>query len=289
MSEDYLITLLSKEKNIHGYIATVTNTAREIQQSHNMNIISSAIFSRALTAAVLLSGNLKNDHDTLSLKWECNGPAKNIFVEITGKGNVKGYIGENNLPLIEKSIFNDTILSEPYIGFGELYLTRSSFTGTRPYNSVTVIETGEIAEDVSLHLHQSLQVESALKIGLSIDRNNNIETCGGILFMAMPNCSNEEIEILHRSFNDILSLTDLLKDSKENLNTIKNYFEPLELEIISIKKITFFCNCNVMKIKNIMKSLKKDELDEYLNDKGNFEATCQYCGKKYSLSKDSLE
>ena len=262
MHEDYLITLLSKEKKIHGYIAVLKNSAIAIQKSHSMNIISSAIFSRALVGGVLLSGNLKNTHDSLSLRWNCNGPVKSIFVEANANGEVKGYIGENNLQLIEKSVLGNTILSEPYIGFGELTLTRHSDFSKVPYNSLTVIETGEIAEDISIHLQQSLQIESALKIGLSIDNNNNIETCGGILFMAMPNCSNEEIKTLHKAFDEVVSLTDILKKSDDNLNSIIEHFKPLDLEIISKRNINFYCNCNMSKIKKILKSLKKEDLQE---------------------------
>ena len=289
MPEDYLITLLSNEKKIHGYIAILKNTAISLQKSHSMNIISSAIFSRALVGGVLLSGNLKNKCDTLSLRWNCNGPAKSIFIEANGNGEVKGYIGENNLKLIEKSISDNSILSEPYIGFGELTFTRNSSFSKAPYNSLTVIETGEIAEDISLHLQQSLQIESALKIGLAIDNNNNIETCGGILFMAMPNCTNEEIKALKKAFDGVVSLTDILKKSDDNLNSIIEHFKPLDLEIISKRNINFYCNCNILKIKNILKSLKKEDLQEYLSETGKIEASCQYCGKKYFFNESNLE
>ncbi|HOV14938.1 MAG TPA: Hsp33 family molecular chaperone HslO, partial [Spirochaetota bacterium] len=252
-------------------------------------IVSSAIFSRAMVGAVLLSGNLKNSTDSLSLKWDCSGEAKNIFVEVTGNGNVKGYIGENNLKLIEKSLKNNFILSEPYIGFGEITLTRNSVFSKMPYNSLTVIETGEIAEDLSLHIKQSLQIESAIKIGLSIDSSNNIETCGGVLFMAMPNCSNEEIDLLHKTFNELESLTDLLMNTNNDLEQIEKYFAPLDLQSISTRAINFNCNCNILKIKNILKSLKKEDLQDYLSESGKIEASCQYCGKKYIFNETNLE
>ena len=173
-----------------------------------MNIISSAIFGRALTSAVLLSGNLKHSFDNLSLKWSCSGDAKSIFVEVCGDGRVKGYIGENNLQLIERSLKDDSILSEPYIGFGDITLTLNSQSYKAPYSSVTVIETGEIAEDISLHIKQSLQIESAIKLGLLIDGKNNIDVCGGMLLLAMPDCDDKDIKLLHETFNKLSSLTD---------------------------------------------------------------------------------
>ncbi len=289
MYKDRLITLLSKEKKIHGYITVAKDSARALQNNHRMNIVSTALFSRALASCILLSGNLKNDKDSLSLSWNCSGPARSIYVEANGEGKVRGYIGENNLTLIEKSISGDSILAEPYIGFGDLTLRRDSAYSKTPYSSVTVIETGEIASDISIHLEQSMQIESALKIGLSIDNENNIEICGGLLFMAMPGCKKEDIDILHKVFEEIGSLTELLKISDDNFSSVIDLFKPLGMEIISERRISFSCGCNENKIKNVLKSLKKEDIAEYYNDENKIEANCQYCGRKYIFNETNLE
>ena len=285
MKEDFLITTISRNKNVHGYYASIKNSLKDAQKRHNMNIISSSIFSRAMIATSLLSGNLKNQTDYLSVTWNCTGPISKIFCEANYEGNVRGYIGENNLQFIENSIYNDNIKAEPYIGFGEIIVSRNSFDDRPPYNSVVVIETGEIAQDISLYLDQALQIQSALKIGFSVNKFNKIEVAGGILFIAMPGASKSELLDVYHTFESIGSLTEVLKSNVSNINI---QFKKLGLEVINIKKIRFKCTCNKLVIKGILKGLSKKELKKYIIDKDKIEVACQYCGKKYNLTISEL-
>ena len=201
MVNDFLITTISKTKNIHGYYARVKSSLTDAQNKHKMNIISTTIFSRAMIATTLLSGNLKNKKDYLSILWNCTGPVNKIFCEATHEGNIRGYIENTDLQFIKESTYDNNIKAEPYIGFGEIIVSRNSFDNRPPYNSVVVIETGEIAQDISLYLDQALQIQSALKIGFSVNNSNEIETAGGILFMALPGASESELMDIYHAFD----------------------------------------------------------------------------------------
>jgi len=288
---DILINIISKDKKINGYLTLINNTAREIQKNHKLNIVSSSILCRALIANVLLSGNLKNKYDSLSIKWDCTGPAKTIFVEANYEGNVKGYIAEPNLKLLENSLEKGSIKAEPYIGFGKFVISRKTFDNRPPYNSICVIETGEIAEDISIYLKQSLQIKSAINIAISISNSNYIEICGGLLLMAMPGTSENYINDIHDKFLSIGSFTDLLKENIDNnINNILNdILDKLNMIEIQKKNIIFKCNCNKEKILNILKSLDKDDFLNYISDNGKINASCQYCGKEYNFMPDEVQ
>lgn len=285
MKNDFLITTISKNKNIHGYYAQIKNNIKEAQKRHKMNIISTTIFSRAMIATTLLSGNLKNKQDYLSITWNCTGPAKKIYCEANYEGNIRGYIGNTDLQLIKESSYDNNIKAEPYIGFGEIIVSRNSFDNRAPYNSVVVIETGEIAQDISLYLDQALQIQSALKIGFSVSKSNEIETAGGILFMALPGSSESELMDVYHAFNSIGSITDVLKSDDSKIN---KQLDKLGLEIINTKNVSFQCTCNDEKIKDILKGLDKKELEKYTAGLNKIEAACQYCAKKYYFSINEL-
>lgn len=285
MKNDFLITTISKSKNIHGYYARIKSSLNEAQNKHKMNIISTTIFSRAMIATTLLSGNLKNKRDYLSVFWNCTGPVKKIFCEANYEGNIRGYIGEPNLQFIKDSTDDINIKAEPYLGFGEIVVARNSFDDRPPYNSVIVIETGEIAQDISLYLDQALQIQSALKIGFSINNSNEIEAAGGILFMALPGASESELMDVYHAFDSIGSITDVLKSGASEVN---KQFEKLGLEIINTKNIRFQCTCSNNRIKEILKGLNKKELEKYTVDLNKIEVACQYCAKKYNFLIDEI-
>jgi len=283
--EDFLLTTISTSNNIHGYFCKIKKSLTEIQKKHSLNIISSTIFSRAMAATVLLSGNLKNRNDYITVIWQCTGDAGKIFCEAFYDGSIRGYIKEKNLSLIETSMKDNFIYSEPYIGFGELKVMRTTFDDRAPYSSVVSIETGEIAQDISLYLDQAFQIQSALKLGLSISRENEIESAGGLLLMAMPGATKEELNNIYDSFNSLGSLTEILKKGNKEIN---NLFQKLGLEIISIKKIFHKCSCNRLKIFGIIKKLDKEELKKFITEGTKLEVECQYCSEKYMFEIDEL-
>ncbi len=276
-----LIRTLSKDKNIHAYFADLKDVAKVFQENHKTNIISTTILSRVATAVVLLSGNLKNDSDIFSMQWKCTGPAKNIFVEARGDGSVRGYIEETDLPLLDGSIANGSLLANEYIGLGEIVTNRYAKNG-KPYSSITLIETGEIAEDVAIYLNQSLQIDSTINIGSSINNKNEIESCGGVLVMALPNTSKEDIDKIYDAFLNVGSITNILKSDGID-EIVSKYAKELDLEILDEKEISFRCNCNYEKISNLINSFSKEEIDTLLNEQGKIEVSCQFCGKIYTL------
>ena len=285
MKKDVLISAISKDKLVYSYITILDNTIKEIQKRHNLNIISHAIMSRAVIGGVLLSGNLKNHEDTLVLNWNCTGDVKKIVVEVKYNGEVRGYIENTNLSFIENSLVNGNIKAEPYIGFGELIISRFTPTNNPPYHSVVPIVSGEIAEDLTLYIQQSLQIESALKIGLSIDKNNNLEAAGGILFIAYPETSEKKIKEINKKFEEIGSFTDLLKQKDFNYNKI---FDELNLEVFSEKEIYFKCNCNINQIKSFLKNLSKDDLKEFIDENNKIKVDCKYCGIHYEFLPEEI-
>jgi molecular chaperone Hsp33 len=285
MKEDFLITTISKNNNVHGYYVNIKNSLIDAQKRHDMNIISTSIFSRAMIGTTLLSGNLKNKMDYLSVVWNCTGPIKKIFCEANYEGNIRGYIGDTNLQFIEDSFYDNNIKAEPYIGFGEIIVSRNSFDDRPPYNSVVVIETGEIAQDISSYLDQGLQIQSALKIGISVNENNKIEVAGGILFMAMPGASKTELLDVYHTFESIGSLTEVLKTNVSNINV---QFKKLGLDVINVKNIRYKCTCNKFIIKGILKGLNKKDLKKYIIEKDKIEVACQYCGKMYNFNINEL-
>lgn len=281
---DRIINAMTKSKNIQGFIALTRDSVKAGASGHKMNIISECIFARALTAGVLLGGNLKNEGDKLILSWNCTGPAKKIVIETSSNGEVRGFIEDNNLQLIEKSIDGGTILSEPYIGFGDITVSRYSGLNAEPYHSVSVIESGEIAHDIAVYLDQSLQIQSCINIGLDIAVDGEPNVCGGMLLMAMPGATEDEIKQLFDKFNSIPSFTTLLKcDGMTEDEMIKALLDRFGMEQVFEKPVSFRCHCDSASIGKMLESMTDEMRNEYKDADGHIRAVCQYCGKEYKF------
>lgn len=283
-NDNFIITAVSQKGNLIGYFTSVRNCAEQVQFAHKMNAISTMVFARALSAAVLLSGNLKNPDDRLAMTWDCTGPVKKLCIETDGCGNIRGFIDNTQLKCIERSVQNGQFSTEPYIGFGELTVSRET-GNSAPYQSIVVIETGEIAQDLSLFLEQSLQIQSAVNIGLSVDKNNKIICAGGLMLMGLPGVTEQEINDMYNEFRKITNLTDILCKGEQ---AVLEMFNSLNMDIVGNRSIRFHCKCSEEKVKNILKSLKPENLQEFLSEDNCYETSCRYCGAQYKITKEEL-
>ena len=67
------------------------------------------------------------------------------------------------------------------VGRGVLAVVRSHPQNEHPYQGMIPIATGEVAEDLARYLADSEQTNSALALGVSINRDSSIRAAGGFL------------------------------------------------------------------------------------------------------------
>ncbi len=69
------------------------------------------------------------------------------------------------------------------VGRGVLAVVRSHPKNEHPYQGMIPIATGEVAEDLARYLADSEQTNSALALGVSINRDTSIRSAGGFLIL----------------------------------------------------------------------------------------------------------
>lgn len=94
-------------------------------------------------------------------------------------GNVKGTMSNPSAdpPLREDGKLNVGAA----VGRGVLAVVRSHPKNEHPYQGMIPIATGEVAEDLARYLADSEQTNSALALGVSINRDTSIRSAGGFL------------------------------------------------------------------------------------------------------------
>ena len=98
-------------------------------------------------------------------------------------GNVKGTMSNPSAdpPLREDGKLNVGAA----VGRGVLAVVRSHPKNEHPYQGMIPIATGEVAEDLARYLADSEQTNSALALGVSINRDTSIRSAGGFLIQVM--------------------------------------------------------------------------------------------------------
>ena len=79
-----------------------------------------------------------------------------------------------------------------------------------PYSGSVPLLTSEIGDDFAYYLLNSNQVKSAVGLGVLVDVDLSIKEAGGFILELMPDCPEENIEIIEKNISQIKSVTDLL-------------------------------------------------------------------------------
>ena len=79
-----------------------------------------------------------------------------------------------------------------------------------PYIGQTMLQTSEIAEDLTYYFATSEQTPSAVGLGVLMERNNTVRQAGGFIIQLMPFASEDVIDRLEKNLVGITSVTAML-------------------------------------------------------------------------------
>ena len=158
-----------------------------------------------------------------------------------------------------------------------------------PYVGQTMLQTGEIAEDLTYYFATSEQVPSSVGLGVLMERDNTVRQAGGFMVQLMPFAEESVIEILERNLSRITSVTSMLDQGSTPEQMLRQVLEGLEPEILETRSVKFACNCSRQKIEKVLISLGREEIQDMIEEGQEVEVNCQFCGEHYKFSVEELK
>ena len=288
---DYLVMAVPKEEPLRVWVVKATSAARTAQRVHNLSPMAAAVMGRAIVGAILLSSLIKHaTNQKVALKIEGDGPIGYVYVEVDGKGRVRGFVKNPNVPLFTKEVNGRTKLDiAKAIGNGTLSVIKDLGMG-KPYVGVVPLVSGEIAEDIAYYLVQSEQIPSAVGIGVKLDETGQIKVAGGWLVQEMGGTSEKALKVIEESVKKLPPVSDLLEQGKRP-EDIALMIIPKELDphLLGLKEIEYYCPCDEEIVKNVVAGLPQEEIDAIFKENEFLEVSCRFCGKVYRYTKDEVE
>ena len=188
-----VLTAIDKSGSFRVYLTISTKLVQEALNIHNTTPVATAALGRVLTSAGMMGLMLKNERDKLTLIFKGDGPARQILATADGKGNVKGYIADPGVDLPLKE--NGKLDVGGAIGRGELTVVKD--LGLKePYVGTVSLVSGEIAEDLTSYYYISEQQNTAISLGVKIERDYSVGCAGGMIVQLLPDAS-EDLSLIH--------------------------------------------------------------------------------------------
>ena len=283
---DYIVRATAADAQIRAFACTTKGVVETARQAHNTSPVVTAALGRLLSAGAMMGSMLKGDDDLLTLQIKGDGPMQGLMVTADSKSNVKGYAYVPDVILPANAVGKLDVAGA--VGNGTLRVIRDM--GLKdPYVGQTLLQTSEIAEDLTYYFATSEQVPSSVGLGVLMERNNTVKQAGGFIIQLMPFAEESVISRLEQNLSGIMSVTAMLDAGNTPEQMLNQLLDGLECEILETRPTAFLCNCGRPKIEKVLISLGEKEIKEMIDEGKEIEINCQFCGKHYQFSVDELK
>ena len=281
---DTIIKALIFDDNVSLSVVKSTDAVNKAIKLFNLSPVCAAALGRTITGTAFMASTLKNKEDNLTITIDGNGPIGKVIARADGNMNLRGYVANPQLELSLKS--NGKLDVSGAVGkTGKIMVVRGGKDAT-PYVGSVDLCSGEIAEDFAKYYAESAQIPTAMALGVLIGKRYNCLSAGGVVFQPLPGCSDSTIgklENLIKEFADISKKIEGLTAEE----FIQKFFKA-DVKILESVPFKYKCKCNLNKIKSLLSTMTKDEIDDILKVESKIEVICHFCNKKYVFTKENF-
>ena len=263
-----------------------TNIVAEAARIHNTTANATAAFGRCLTAASMMGNMQKVENGSMTMQIRGGGPIGAITCVSDSVGNVRGYVLEPHVPLVEKypgkldvgatvgtdgtiTIIRDLQMKEPYVGSTELV-------------------SGEIGDDITAYFARSEQTPTACALGVLVDRDRTVKVAGGYLLQLLPGAPDEVIDKLEAGIKRAGSVTAMLDEGMSPEDILGQVCGDLGVVFMETQPISYKCYCTRERVTQALISLGREELAEIAGEDKAFPVECQFCDTVYSFTPEDI-
>jgi len=282
---DSLERVISLTGNIFGVACNTTDLVAEACRRHDVGPLAAVALGRALTGAALFAALLK-DGQSVSVKFEGNGPLKKVIAEAGYDGWVRGYVAN---PHAEAPLVGGRLDVAAGIGRAGFLTVVKDIGHQQKYPGTIQLYTSEIAEDLAYYLSQSEQTPSAIALAIHLEQDGSIAASGGYLVQSLPPADEALISQLEEDIAAMPSLSQLLMEGQSPAQLLFRLFDKIPHKQIGRRELIYACSCNHTKMEGALFSLGEDEIHRLLEQEDGAEVRCEFCRQSYRLRQDELE
>ena len=284
--KDYLVRGMTMDGFVKVVAIRSTEMVRRGTEIQKTTPNASAAFGRALTAASMMGNMQKVENGSMTLQIKGGGPVGTIVCVSDPTGNVRGYVTEPNVPLVEKypgkldvgatvgtdgtlTVIRDLQMKEPYVGSVELI-------------------SGEIGDDVTAYFAQSEQTPTACALGVLVDTDCSVKVAGGYLLQLLPGAPDDVIDKLEAGIQRAGAVTTMLEQGMTPEDILGAVVGDLGVVFMETTEVEYKCYCSRERVTSALISLGKKELKEIMDEGKDFPVECQFCDTTYAFTPDDI-
>ena len=283
---DYIVRGMTMDGFVKLAAIRSTNIVAEAARIHNTTANATAAFGRCLTAASMMGNMQKVENGSMTMQVRGGGPIGGITCVSDAVGNVRGFVLEPHIPLMEKypgkldvgatvgtdgtlTVIRDLQMKEPYVGSTELI-------------------SGEIGDDVTAYFAQSEQTPTACALGVLVDRDCSVKVAGGYLVQLLPGAPDDVIDRLEAGIQRAGAVTKMLEAGMTPEDILGQVCGDLGVVFMETTEVSYKCYCDRNRVEAALISLGREELEQIASEGKTFPVECQFCDVRYEFTPQQI-
>ena len=284
--KDYLVRGMTMDGMVKVVAIRSTQLVSRGAQIHKTTPNATAAFGRALTAASMMGNMQKVENGSMTLQIKGDGPIGSSVCVSDPSGNVRGYVYEPNVPLVEK--FPGKLDVGSTVGINGTLTVIRDLQMKEPYVGSIELVSGEIGDDVTAYFAQSEQTPTACALGVLVDTDLSVKVAGGYLIQLLPGASEEVIDAVERGIQRAGAVTAMLEQGMTPEDILGQVCGDLGVVFMETTEVSYKCYCNRKRVTSALISLGKEELTEIAEEGKDFPVECQFCDEKYMFTPEDI-
>ena len=284
---DEIVRAITADGLVKAAAITGRDLVERARQIPTLLPVATAALGRTLMAASLMGDAMKIDGSSLTLQIKGGGPLGTILAVSDEAGNVRGYVQNPHVELMEKApgkldvgravgetgsltVIKDLGMKEPYVGTIDLL-------------------SGEIADDIAAYFVESEQIPTACALGVLVGTDQSVTSAGGYLIQLLPGAGEDIITKIEAGVQRVGSVSHALEGGLDGAGLLRAVLSDFDLEILETHPVEYRCYCSRDRVTRALISMGREELSSLIQEQGQAELTCQFCDQIYRYSKEDLE
>ena len=288
---DEIVRAMTKD----GYVKAVAVTGRDVveraRQMHTLPPMATAALGRALMGASMLGDMLKTDKGSVTMQIKGGGPLGTILAVSDHEGNVRGYVQNPNVDIIEKyegKLDVGAAVGGEHVEAGTLTIIKD-IGMKEPYVGTIGLWSGEIADDLAMYFVESEQIPTVCALGVLLEKDQSVNTAGGYIIQLLPGASEETIEKIEAGVHRVGAVSSAFESGMDAEDIIRAVLSDFEVEVLEKRPVEYRCYCSRDRVTRALISMGREELASLIEEQGEADLTCQFCDAVYHYSKEELE
>ena len=284
---DEIIRAITADGFVKASVITGRDLVERARNIHTLLPVATAALGRTLMAASMMGDMLKIDGASVTLQIKGGGPLGTVLAVSDDTGNVRGYVQNPHVELMEK--VPGKLDVGRAVGEGGSLTVIKDLGMKEPYVGTIGLLSGEIADDVAAYFVESEQIPTACALGVLVGTDQSVTSAGGYLIQLLPGAGEDIITKIEAGVARVGSVSHALEGGLDGEWLLKAVLSDFDLEILEKHPVEYRCYCSRERVSRALVSMGRQELSDLIQEQGRAELTCQFCDQVYRYTREELE